>query len=117
MEARRSRNIGVLPDDGGAADEGVGSLPTMGMEEAAVVCTANLERKPECGRAGTGRAAACVITQVLGLVDGFVDVDGLLRADNVMSNPNPKAWEGSGSTIRSKHTAIRGRLATRPRCA
>jgi len=75
-----------LADDRGAVGEGVGSLPTMGVEEVAVVCTANLERK-------CGRAAACVVTSVRGPVDGFVEsknVGGLLRADDVMLNP--KVW-------------------------
>jgi len=45
---------------------GVGSLPVMGVEEVAVECAANLGRK-------CGRAAACIVTPVLGgLVDGFV---------------------------------------------
>jgi len=66
--------------------KGIDTLPTMGVEEA-VGCTANLEGK-------YGRAAACVITPVRGLVDGFIegeDVGWLLRADDAMSNPRARA--------------------------
>ena len=38
-----------LAGDGGAVGAGVGSLPAMGVEEVAVECTANLERR--CGSA------------------------------------------------------------------
>ena len=82
-----------LADDGGAVGEGVGSLPRMGVEEVAVECTANLERK--CSRAG-----ACVVTPVRGLVDGFVEgknVGRLLRAD-----VKPKGLVGRGSSSRKQ---------------
>jgi len=52
-------------DDGGAVGEGVDSLSTMGVEEAAVECTANLERR-------CSKAAICGATPVRGLVDGFL---------------------------------------------
>jgi len=75
-----------LADDRGAVGEGVDSLPTMGVEEVAVVCTANLERK-------CGRTAACVVMPFRGPVGGFVEgknVGGLLRVDAVMLKP--KVW-------------------------
>jgi len=82
-----------LADDGGAVGAGVGSLPAMGVEEVAVECTANLERK-------CGRAAACIVTPVRGhLVDGFVkgkNFGGFAEADNVMSNPKV-CWAGAAA--------------------
>ena len=55
-------------DDGGAVGEGVDRLSTMGVEEAAVECTANLERSlRRCSK-----AAICGVTPVRGLVDGFL---------------------------------------------
>ena len=49
--------------------------------EAAVVCTANLKRK-------CSKAATFVIMPVCGLINGFVNIDRLLRiVNNVMSNP------------------------------
>jgi len=85
-EARRGHRR--LADDRGAVGEGIGSLPTMDVEEVAVDCTANLKRT-------CGRAAACVVTLVRGLVDGFVEgksVGGLLRADDSDVMPNPRVW-------------------------
>ena len=54
-------------DDGGVVGEGIDSLSMMGMEEAAVECTANLERR-------CSKAAICGIMPVRGLIDGFLRV-------------------------------------------